>query len=168
MRWWWCLLCTRPTLDFNSANSLKQQSVDRDVVWLLTCNLDSELLFFKWCGEEANTNVIVFVLIRLGIYLTLAKHANHYIMMPILCDTIWFLVLNTIFSNISTISWQSVLVVEEAGVPTENPDHGQATGKLYHLRLRVECALFCNLQSPARTHAALVIGLHELLGNPTT
>jgi hypothetical protein len=23
---------------------------------------------------------------------------------------------------------------------------GQATGKLYHLRLRVECTLFCNLQ----------------------
>ena len=124
---WWddddvCFVLDQHTeLDFNSANSLKQQSVDRDVVWLLTCNLDSELLFFKWCGEEANTNVIVFVLIRLGIYLTLAKHANHYIMMPILCDTIWFLVLNTIFSNISTISWQSVLVVEEAGVPTESP-----------------------------------------------
>jgi hypothetical protein len=29
-------------------------------------------------------------------------------------------------------------------------------------------APFCNLQSRARTHAALVIGLYELLGNPTT
>jgi len=28
--------------------------------------------------------------------------------------------------------------------------------------------LFCNLQSQARTHAVLVIGLYELLGNPTT
>jgi hypothetical protein len=27
---------------------------------------------------------------------------------------------------------------------------------------------FCNLQRRARTHAVLVIGLHELLGNPTT
>ena len=27
---------------------------------------------------------------------------------------------------------------------------------------------FCHLQSRARTHAVLVIGLHELLGNPTT
>jgi hypothetical protein len=44
----------------------------------------------------------------------------------------------------------------------------QATGKLYHLRLRVECTLFCNLQSRARTHTILVIGLYELLGNPTT
>jgi hypothetical protein len=26
-------------------------------------------------------------------------------------------------------------------------DHGQATGKLYYLQLRVKCTLFCNLQS---------------------
>jgi hypothetical protein len=45
-----------------------------------------------------------------------------------------------------------VLVVEEAGVPGEN-HHGQVTGKLYYLRLRVECTHFCNLQSRARTHA---------------
>jgi hypothetical protein len=31
-------------------------------------------------------------------------------------------------------------MAEEAGVP----DHGQATGKLHHLRLRVECTLFEN------------------------
>ena len=76
---------------------------------------------------------------------------------------------NATFSNISAISWQPVLVMEEAGVPGERTtDHGQATGKLYHMRLRVECTLFCNLQSRARTHAVLVIGLYELLGNTTT
>jgi hypothetical protein len=78
---------------------------------------------------------------------------------------------NTTFSNILAISRRPVLVVEEAGVPEEKQcttDHGQATGKLYHLRLRVECTLFCNLQSWVRIHAVLVIGLHELLGNPTT
>jgi hypothetical protein len=64
--------------------------------------------------------------------------------------------LNATFSNISVISWRPVLVEEEA------------TGKLYHLRLRVECTLFCNLQSWVRTHAVLVIGLYELLSNPTT
>jgi hypothetical protein len=49
-------------------------------------------------------------------------------------------------------------------------DHWQATDKLYHLRLRVESTLFSNLQSRARTHAVLVIGLYELLhlGNPPT
>ena len=55
------------------------------------------------------------------------------------------------------MTWRPVLVVEEAGVPGENHDHGQATGKLYHLRLRVECTFFRNLQSRARTHAILVI-----------
>jgi hypothetical protein len=58
--------------------------------------------------------------------------------------------------------------MEDAGVPGENTGHGQATGKLYHLRLQVECTLFCNLQSRGRTLAVLVIGLYELLGNPTT
>jgi hypothetical protein len=38
-------------------------------------------------------------------------------------------------------------------------------GKLHHLWLRVECTLFCNLQSQVQTHAVLV---YELLGNPTT
>ena len=38
--------------------------------------------------------------------------------------------------------------------PERNTDLGQATGNHYHLR--VECTLFCNLQSRARTHAALV------------
>jgi hypothetical protein len=31
--------------------------------------------------------------------------------------------------------------------PERTTDHGQATGKRYHLRLRVECTLSCNLQS---------------------
>jgi hypothetical protein len=60
----------------------------------------------------------------------------------------------------SAISWRPALVVEEAGVPGEN-DPEQATGKLYHLRLRVECTFFFNLQSWARTYIILVIGLYE-------
>jgi len=77
-------------------------------------------------------------------------------------------VFNATFSNISVISWKPVLGVEEAEYPERTTDHGQATGKLYHLRLRVEYTLFLNLQSRARTHAVLVMGLYELLGNPTT
>ena len=44
---------------------------------------------------------------------------------------------------------------------TRPTDHVQATGKLYHLRLQVEFTLFCNLQSRARAHTVLVIGLYE-------
>jgi len=32
----------------------------------------------------------------------------------------WFMVFNTTFNNISVISWRSVLLVEEIGVPGEN------------------------------------------------
>ena len=36
MRWWWCPRCSRPTrwVDFDCANSLKQQSMDRHVALL--------------------------------------------------------------------------------------------------------------------------------------
>jgi hypothetical protein len=78
------------------------------------------------------------------------------------------LIFNATFSNISAISWRPDLVVEEAGEYSERTtDHEQATGKLYHLRLRVDYTLFCNLQSRLRTYPVLMIGLYELLGNPT-
>jgi hypothetical protein len=65
------------------------------------------------------------------------------------------------FSNISAISWRPVLVVEETEYPERTTDHGQATDKLYRLWIWVECTIFV-------THAVLVIGLYELLGNLTT
>jgi hypothetical protein len=68
---------------------------------------------------------------------------------------------NATFSNISAVSWRPVLVVEEVWVPGENH---QPYGKLYHLRLRVECTLFV-IYKAGRVG---VIGLYELLGNPTT
>ena len=51
------------------------------------------------------------------------------------------------------------LVVEEE-YSERTIDHGQVTGKLYHVRLRVECTLFCNLQSRTRTLAVLVIDVY--------
>jgi hypothetical protein len=48
-------------------------------------------------------------------------------------------------------------VVEETEYPERTTDHGQATGKLYDLWLRVKYTFFCNLQSRARTHTVLVI-----------
>jgi hypothetical protein len=62
-------------------------------------------------------------------------------------------------------------IVLKVALNTKNKsiiDHGHAAGKLYYLRLRVECTLFCYLQNRVRTHAVLVIGLYELLGKPTT
>jgi hypothetical protein len=71
------------------------------------------------------------------------------------------------FRNTSAISWRTVLVVEEARVSGANHGYGQATGKIYHLELRVECTAICNLQSWAPIYAVLVIGLCELVGNQT-
>ena len=72
---------------------------------------------------------------------------------------------NATFSNISAISWRPVLVAEEAG---EN--HRPWASNWYTLLLAAASRVhpFCNLQSRVRTHAVLVIGLYELLGNPTT
>jgi hypothetical protein len=33
---------------------------------------------------------------------------------------VWFMVFKATFNNISVISWQAVLLVEETGVPKEN------------------------------------------------
>jgi hypothetical protein len=56
------------------------------------------------------------------------------------------------------------MIEQDVGAGVRGENH--RTGKLYHLRLRVECTLFCYLQSRARTHAVLVIGLYEFLVRP--
>ena len=58
------------------------------------------------------------------------------------CNSFDLIVLSATFSNISAISWRPVVVIEEARVPERTIDHWRATGKLYHLRLRIECTVF--------------------------
>jgi len=76
-------------------------------------------------------------------------------------------VFNATISNISAISWRPVLVMKNVEVPGEN--HRPWASNLYTLSLAAASRVrpFCNLQSRARTHAVLVIGLYELLGNST-
>ena len=47
----------------------------------------------------------------------------------------WFMVFYATFNNILVILWQSVLFVEETGVPTENHNLSKVTDKLYHIML---------------------------------
>ena len=77
----------------------------------------------------------------------------------------WLIDSNATFSNISSISWRLVLIVEEAG---EN--HRPLTSNWQTLSLAAASRVhfFFNLQSRERTHVVLVIGLYELLDNPTT
>ena len=45
------------------------------------------------------------------------------------------MVLNVTFNDISIISWMSVLLEEETGVPGKNTDVLQITDKLYHIMI---------------------------------
>ena len=45
------------------------------------------------------------------------------------------MVFNTTFNNISVISWRSVLLVEETGVPGQNTDLSQVMDKHFHIIL---------------------------------
>jgi hypothetical protein len=56
--------------------------------------------------------------------------------------------------------------------PEKTTDHGQATGKLYHLRLRVECTLFsspgqrpCELLPSLGVRLSYVVNFNLLLRN---
>ena len=46
-----------------------------------------------------------------------------------------FMMLNVTFNNISSISWLSVLLVEETRILGKTTDLSQVTGKRYHIML---------------------------------
>ena len=75
-----------------------------------------------------------------------------------------FIVLNATFSNISatSLSWQPVSVTEEAGVPGENHRPWVSNWLILSLAAASRVTFFVIYK------AVLVIGLYELLGNPTT
>ena len=71
----------------------------------------------------------------------------------------WFLVFNVTFSYIMATSFSGG---RSRSTRWEPPTMGK------QLVSFITGSRFCNLQSRARTHAVLVIGLYELLGNPST
>ena len=66
------------------------------------------------------------------LFLTVRGWQKYYIK---LCLFVCLMVFNAIFNNISVISWQSVLLVEETGGPKKTTDLSQVTAKIYHIML---------------------------------
>jgi len=65
---------------------------------------------------------------------------------------------NATFSNISATMY--IMATSFSGGGSRSTRREPPTMGKHHLRLWVECTFFCNLQSWARTHAVLVIGLY--------
>jgi len=69
---------------------------------------------------------------------------------------VWFMVFNVTFSNISVISWRSVLLVEEPGILEKTTDLSQITAKFI-----IECCMSTPHLSGIRTHD--VSGYHTIM-----
>jgi hypothetical protein len=89
--------------------------------------------------EKVGIFTIYFYCFRLKDDTKWSKCYYTYLMGGRLYDSdlmVWFMVFNATFNNISVISWQSVLLVEETWVPGGNTtDLSQVTDKLYHIML---------------------------------
>jgi hypothetical protein len=81
----------------------------------------------------------------------------------------WFVVLNALFSNISTISWRPVFNGGRSrSIRREPPTMRKQLVIFITCGCESSSSFFCNLQSRVGTHAVLMICWYEWLGNSTT
>ena len=77
-------------------------------------------------------------IVRKYVYITLdcstfKRKALTYYWWKVLFVFVYLMEFNDTFNNISVISWWSVLLVKETGVPEKTTDLSQVTDKMYHI-----------------------------------
>ena len=81
-------------------------------------------------------------------------------------NMVWFMVFNATFNNISVISWLSVLLVEETGVPDEN--HRPVASHLQTLSHNVVSSTPRHERGSNSQHMWLYALIVQVVVNPTT
>ena len=105
------------------------------------------------------------------------EYDNHYNVQAYICiinisrivaiDDDWFLVFNATFSDIIDMATH-FSGGRSRSTWRDPPTMGKQLVNFITCGYVSSAPFFCNLQNRAWTHAVLVIGLYELLGNPTT
>jgi hypothetical protein len=88
----------------------------------------------QWCTKHctenkrsSNTNLECYISPLLSLFFQTDVHS--------ILMRVRVIVFSATFDNISAITWRSVLLVEETGVPGKTTDMPQVTDKLYHIML---------------------------------
>ena len=79
-------------------------------------------LYISGAPGTGKTAVLTHILdnVKVSLNYTQTCERNKFINDFLIVGLVWFMVFNVTFNNIPVISWRSVLLVEETGVPGEN------------------------------------------------
>jgi hypothetical protein len=139
------MVCTRPTIKF---------------LFLFLGRSISHKVYFPF-----KKYLILYLLNARDLALNPNQLTNYCKSSQLHCLWFRFMVFNATFNNISDISWRSVLLVEETGVPGENHRHVPSHWQTYHKMLyRVHrlCVQIHTCISSENKLAPLVLLIHVI------
>ena len=97
--------------------------------------IETEPMILDIQGKQPlNACAYMYVFTKLNVFVWQVFLENQPTNIPTMYGSYWVrvIVFNATFNNISVISWWSVLLLQETGVPAETIDLLQTTDKLYH------------------------------------